>query len=218
MSLSTAFNIISSSFAANAAQIAVVSNNIANVNTAGYSREVANLVTNPYGGADVVSVDAHRQCGARRTGLDLDGAGRDATGDRQWARDARRHRGRQLFDVVDFGRGRERRLAVSDARQPRKRSDDLRRLADVFFGRGRRGDRRPEPRPVAQCRRRGGQRGSRTGGPGHGLVGLDHQFAARPVPDRQRRGGERARRRAQTSQPPRTRAIPSSPSSHSRSA
>ena len=56
MSLSTAFNIISSSFAANAAQIAVVSNNIANVNTAGYSREVANLVTNPYGGADVVSV------------------------------------------------------------------------------------------------------------------------------------------------------------------
>ena len=33
MSLSAAFNIISSSFAANAAQIAVVSNNIANVNT-----------------------------------------------------------------------------------------------------------------------------------------------------------------------------------------
>jgi flagellar hook-associated protein 1 FlgK len=56
MSLSTAFNIISSSFAANAAQTAVVSNNIANVNTTGYSREVANLVTNSYGGADVVSV------------------------------------------------------------------------------------------------------------------------------------------------------------------
>ena len=37
MSLSTAFNIISSSFAANAAQTAVVSNNIANVNTPGYS-------------------------------------------------------------------------------------------------------------------------------------------------------------------------------------
>ncbi len=56
MSLSTAFNIISSSFAANAAQTAVVSNNIANVNTPGYSKEVANLVANSYGGVDVASV------------------------------------------------------------------------------------------------------------------------------------------------------------------
>jgi flagellar hook-associated protein 1 FlgK len=56
MSLSAAFNVISSSFAANAAQTAVVSNNIANVNTPGYSRQVANLVTNSYGGADVASV------------------------------------------------------------------------------------------------------------------------------------------------------------------
>ena len=38
MSLSTAFNVITSSFAANAAQTAVVSNNIANVNTPGYQR------------------------------------------------------------------------------------------------------------------------------------------------------------------------------------
>ena len=44
MSLSAAFNIISSSFAANSAQTAVVSNNIANVNTPGYSRQIANLV------------------------------------------------------------------------------------------------------------------------------------------------------------------------------
>ncbi len=56
MNLSSAFNIISSSFAANAAQTAVVSNNIANVNTTGYSTEVANLVANPYGGVDVASV------------------------------------------------------------------------------------------------------------------------------------------------------------------
>jgi flagellar hook-associated protein 1 len=56
MSLSAAFNIISSSFAANSAQTGVVSNNIANVNTPGYSRQIANLVTNSYGGADVVSV------------------------------------------------------------------------------------------------------------------------------------------------------------------
>ncbi len=56
MSLSTAFNIITSSFAANAAQTAVVSNNIANVNTTGYSKEVANFVANSYGGVDVASV------------------------------------------------------------------------------------------------------------------------------------------------------------------
>ena len=56
MSLSTAFNVISSSFAANAAQTGVVSNNIANVNTPGYSREIANVVTNSYGGADVASI------------------------------------------------------------------------------------------------------------------------------------------------------------------
>ena len=56
MNLSAAFNIISSSFAANAAQVAVVSNNIANVNTTGYSKEVANLLTSPYGGVDIASV------------------------------------------------------------------------------------------------------------------------------------------------------------------
>src|SRR5580704_12311371 len=56
MSLSTAFNVISSAFAANASQTAVVSNNIANANTPGYSREIANVVTNSYGGADVASI------------------------------------------------------------------------------------------------------------------------------------------------------------------
>jgi flagellar hook-associated protein 1 len=56
MSLSAAFNVISSSFAVNAGQIAVVSNNIANANTSGYSTEIANVVTNSYGGADVASV------------------------------------------------------------------------------------------------------------------------------------------------------------------
>ena len=56
MSLSAAFNVISSSFAVNSAQTAVVSNNIANANTPGYSREIANVATNSYGGADVASV------------------------------------------------------------------------------------------------------------------------------------------------------------------
>jgi flagellar hook-associated protein 1 len=57
MSLSAAFNVISSSFAVNSAQTAVVSNNIANANTPGYSREIANVVTNSYGGADVASIN-----------------------------------------------------------------------------------------------------------------------------------------------------------------
>ncbi len=56
MTLSAAFNIISSSFAANAKQTAVVSNNVANANTSGYSRETANVLTNSYGGVDVASV------------------------------------------------------------------------------------------------------------------------------------------------------------------
>jgi flagellar hook-associated protein 1 len=56
MSLSAAFNIISSSFAANAAQTAVVSNNVANANTPGYSTEIANILANSFGGADVASV------------------------------------------------------------------------------------------------------------------------------------------------------------------
>src|ERR1700686_3356334 len=56
MSLSAAFNIIRSSFAANAAQTAVVSKKDANVNPLGYSRQTANVVTNAYGGIDVLSV------------------------------------------------------------------------------------------------------------------------------------------------------------------
>jgi len=56
MTLSAAYNIVNSSFAANAAQTAVVSKNIANANTSGYSREIANVLTNLYGGADVDSI------------------------------------------------------------------------------------------------------------------------------------------------------------------
>ena len=153
MNLSSAFNIISSSFAANAAQVAVVSNNIANVNTTGYSDEVANLLTNSYGGVDVASVTRDRQCGAPRAGLDLDVAGGGEPGDRRRARDARRNRRRQLHDVVDLRRGSERRLAIGDARQSAERADDLRRLADLDVGRRRRGHRRDQSRRIAERRR-----------------------------------------------------------------
>ena len=56
MSLSSAYNIINSSFAANAAQSATIARNITNASTPGYSREIANVVDNPYGGADVASI------------------------------------------------------------------------------------------------------------------------------------------------------------------
>jgi len=56
MSLSSAYNIINSSFVTNAAQSATIARNITNASTPGYSREIANVVDNPYGGADVASV------------------------------------------------------------------------------------------------------------------------------------------------------------------
>jgi len=56
MSLSAAFNIINSAFVANAGQSAVISSNISNAGTKGYSREIANLVTTASGGVEVASV------------------------------------------------------------------------------------------------------------------------------------------------------------------
>ena len=56
MTLSSAYNIINSAFASNAAQSAVISSNISNANTPGYAREIANVLTNSYGGSDVASV------------------------------------------------------------------------------------------------------------------------------------------------------------------
>ena len=56
MNLTDAFNIIGSAFATNAAQSAVIAQNVANAGTQGYSREVTNLVADPSGGVDVESV------------------------------------------------------------------------------------------------------------------------------------------------------------------
>ena len=56
MSLSSALSIINSAFVANAAQSAVISNNISNAGTKGYAREIANLVTTASGGVQVASV------------------------------------------------------------------------------------------------------------------------------------------------------------------
>ncbi len=56
MSLSAAYNIINSAFLSTAAQSAVISSNISNASTPGYAREIANVLTNSYGGSDVASV------------------------------------------------------------------------------------------------------------------------------------------------------------------
>ena len=56
MTLSSALAIANSSFIATAAQSATISRNIANADTPGYVREIANQLTNAFGGADVVSV------------------------------------------------------------------------------------------------------------------------------------------------------------------
>jgi flagellar hook-associated protein 1 FlgK len=56
MSLSTALNIVNSAFVSNAAQSAVVSSNISNASTKGYSREIANVVTTYSGSSEVASV------------------------------------------------------------------------------------------------------------------------------------------------------------------
>ena len=56
MSLSLAYAIANSAFAANATQSSVVSQNVANANTPGYSREIANVSATSYGGVDVSSV------------------------------------------------------------------------------------------------------------------------------------------------------------------
>ena len=56
MTISSAFSIISSAFTSTASQSSVIATNIANVNSPGYVREIANQITNEYGGADVVSI------------------------------------------------------------------------------------------------------------------------------------------------------------------
>jgi len=56
MSLSSTYSIISSAFASTAAQSSTIASNIANASTPGYVREIANQITNDYGGSDVVSI------------------------------------------------------------------------------------------------------------------------------------------------------------------
>ena len=56
MSLSSALNIINTSFNANASQTAVISQNVSNSSTTGYTLKTANLATTAYGGVEVSSI------------------------------------------------------------------------------------------------------------------------------------------------------------------
>jgi flagellar hook-associated protein 1 FlgK len=56
MTLSSAFNIIDSSFNPNASQTAVISQNISNSSTTGYTLKTANLAASPYNGVEVSSI------------------------------------------------------------------------------------------------------------------------------------------------------------------
>src|SRR5579863_10146130 len=56
MTLSSAFNIVNSSFAAIGTQSSTIASNIANANTTGYSAQTANLGTTPSGGVTVFSI------------------------------------------------------------------------------------------------------------------------------------------------------------------
>jgi flagellar hook-associated protein 1 FlgK len=80
MSLASAFNIINGSFSAIAAQSATISNNVANANTAGYSRQVANVATDPFGGVTVYSVtrEADNALSAQLNNANSDSAAQSA--------------------------------------------------------------------------------------------------------------------------------------------
>jgi len=56
VTLSTAFNIINSAFTTIGTQTSTIASNVANANTPGYSREIANQVTDPFGGSEIASV------------------------------------------------------------------------------------------------------------------------------------------------------------------
>ncbi len=209
MSLSTAFNIISSSFAANAAQTAVVSNNIANVNTPGYSQARSpTSSTNSYGGVDVASVTRLANAALTEQVSTSTAQAAYAAGDRQRPRDARGDRRRQLHDVVDLRREPERRLAVGDARQSPERADDVPRLADLDVRRGRRGHRRARTSPnrSTQATRRStrcASRRTRTW-PRRSRPSIRCSASSRPPTTPSSADWPPAR----MSQPPRTRAIP----------
>lgn len=80
MTISSAFNIINTSFTAIGAQSATIANNVANANTPGYSRQVANVQTSANNGVLVFSVtrDANAALAAQVNSSTSDSAAQSA--------------------------------------------------------------------------------------------------------------------------------------------
>jgi flagellar hook-associated protein 1 len=80
MSLSSAFNIINSSFGAIGTQSATIASNIANANNTGYTRQTANVGTDAFGGVAIFSTtrDANDALSARLNSANSDSAAQAA--------------------------------------------------------------------------------------------------------------------------------------------
>ena len=206
MSLSTAFNVISSSFAANAAQTGCRLEQYR-------QRQYAWIFAGACECRDEFLRRSRRrfrhpggQRRAPRAGLELNLAGGDPAGDLRRIDDARPNRRRQFIDHFDLGRRPERRLALRHAGQSAKRAHNLRGLADLVVRRRRGRVGRLRSHLVPQQRERDGPAGARNGRPEHGLVGQHHQFAAHSVHGRQQRGRHAGYRPAPMFRAPRIRA------------
>ena len=197
MSLSAAFNIISSSFAANAAQTAVVSNNIANVNTPGYSREIANVVTSPYGGADVASVTriANAALAEQATTSTAQAAAQQAIANGLTTLAA---------TVSDSSSASAASGANQNGASPSAMLANLQSALTTYQDAPTSSSAADAAvtaaKTLAASLNSGAaavEAGARAGRPGHGLVGSGDQFAAEPVHRSQQRGRDRACERRQ---------------------
>ena len=219
MTLSSAFNIINSAFTTIGTQSSTIASNIANANTPGYSREIANQVTDPFGGVGDRLGDPRGQRRAARSGQLRDVGIGDAERDLRRALDACADRQRFLELDVDAARSQNGNSPsamlgeLSTTRWSTYEAD-----ADQRAVRAGRGDGGAESRRFAQRRRARPSPGAHAGRSEHRHGGRDRQFAARPVPDRQQRHRHRASPAARTSARRRISAIRSSPRSRSRSA
>ncbi len=83
MTISSTLNILNTSFGAIGAQSATIASNIANANVAGYSRQIANLGTDVFGGVSVFSVtrDADAALAAKLNNATSDAAAQNAIAD-----------------------------------------------------------------------------------------------------------------------------------------
>ena len=186
MSLSSTYNTINSAFAANAAQSATIARNITNASTPGYSREIANIVDNPYGGADVASITRV----ANAALLDQVNTSTSESAAQTAISTGLATLAQSVSDSASSstasGGDAERNLAVGDACQLAERAHDLRGRSGGSDGRSGRRDGRGRSRDVTQQWSGGGSTGALAGRCRHRGFRRDHQLAAQSVHPGQR--------------------------------